>query len=592
MDSHSAPQKETSSVHSQESGASLPSFAELGISADLCLLVKGLGYELPTPIQIKSIPTILAGKDLIGQAQTGTGKTAAFALPLLSRIDFALDEPQVLVLTPTRELAIQVAEAFKTYARDHESFHVLPIYGGQSIGIQLRQLKRNPQVIVGTPGRIMDHLKRGTLSLGALRALVIDEADEMLSMGFLEDMEWIISNTPAEKQTTLFSATMPRDIRRIAQQYLRNPQEIVIRQAAAQAALIHQTQWLVNGLHKLDALTRVLELNEFDAMLVFVRTKTATLELAEKLEARGYSVGPLNGDMTQEARERTIERLKQGRLDIVVATDVAARGLDVERISHVINYDIPFDAETYTHRIGRTGRAGRNGTAILFVSDRERGLLRSIERGTNQRLEPFKMPTREDINRRRNELFKATISAALSEANEPGQLSAHLELVQSLAAEHQTSEANIAAVICSMLQKKLSPAPVENEKRMAPNKAEDRGRPGGRRDSDPRGGFNRGRRSDREAPSERASNPFGKKKGPGARDSDGPRARYDKYADKKRQTAAASPSGEIPRAESKTDAGRGKFNTPKPGKKKWTKRPPHPAGPRKHRKDGGTTGRQ
>lgn len=430
--------------------AEVPTFAELGIRAELCALVKELGYELPTPIQMKSIPPLLAGRDLIGQAQTGTGKTAAFALPLLSNIDFSLQEPQVLVLTPTRELAIQVAEAFKSYARNNESFHVLPIYGGQSIGIQLRQLNRQPQVIVGTPGRVMDHLRRGSLSLASLKALVIDEADEMLSMGFVEDMEWIITHTPETKQTALFSATMPKGVRRIAQSYLRNPEEIVIKQVASQAALISQTCWFVSGLHKLDALTRILELNEFDAMLIFVRTKTSTVELVEKLEARGYAAGALNGDMTQEARERTVERLKAGRLDIVVATDVAARGLDVERISHVLNFDLPFDAEVYTHRIGRTGRAGRSGTAISFVADREQGLLRSIERGTGKRLEKFAMPTREDINRRHVELFKAKVADALTKTD----LTEFQSLVEAMAAENETSEKTIAAVLCSMVHKK------------------------------------------------------------------------------------------------------------------------------------------
>ena len=360
----------------------------------------------------------------------------------------------MLVLTPTRELAIQVAEAFKTYARHHEAFHVLPIYGGQSIGIQLRQLQRRPQVIVGTPGRVMDHLRRETLSLSSLKALVIDEADEMLSMGFVEDMEWIITHTPEEKQTALFSATMPRGVRRIAQSYLRNPEEIVIKQVASEAALITQSCWFVNGIHKLDALTRILELNEFDAMLIFVRTKTSTVELVEKLEARGYAAGALNGDMTQEARERTVERLRAGRLDIVVATDVAARGLDVERISHVLNYDLPFDAEVYTHRIGRTGRAGRTGTAIAFVADREQGLLRSIERGTGKRLEKFAMPTREDINRRHEELFKAKVADALVKTD----LSEYQELIESMARENETSEKNIAAVLCSMLRKKVPAA--------------------------------------------------------------------------------------------------------------------------------------
>lgn len=455
MKSNSEPKLKTSvQPTSQATPPAGRSFADLGISADFCALIKELGYETPTPIQLRAIPPLLAGKDIIGQAQTGTGKTAAFALPLLSKIDFDLEEPQVLVLTPTRELAIQVAEAFKTYARHNESFHVLPIYGGQSISIQLRQLRRQPQVIVGTPGRVMDHLERKSLSLGSLRALVIDEADEMLSMGFLEDMEWIITHTPKEKQVALFSATMPHGVKRIAQSYLRKPEEIIIKQVASQKALINQSCWFVDGLHKLDALTRILELNEFDAMLIFVRTKTSTIELGEKLGARGYSVGTLNGDMTQEARERTIDRLRKGSLDIVVATDVAARGLDVERISHVINYDIPFDAEVYTHRIGRTGRAGRSGVAISFVSNRENGLLRSIERGAGQRLEKYPMPSREDISRRRTELFKAKVAEALLKTD----LTEYLELVESIALENDTSEKNVAAVMCALLEQKAKAA--------------------------------------------------------------------------------------------------------------------------------------
>ena len=459
MKSNLARTPEVSSESSHETTV-LPSFAELGLPEKIAELVKTLGYEVPTPIQARSIPVLLSGRDLIGQAQTGTGKTAAFALPLLSKIDFQLDEPQILVLTPTRELAIQVAEAFQSYARNQESFHVLPIYGGQSIGVQLKQLRRKPQVIVGTPGRVMDHLRRETLSLSSLKALVIDEADEMLSMGFLEDMEWIITHTPKEKQTALFSATMPKAIRRIAQSYLQNPEEVVIKQVASQAALITQAYWFVNGMHKLDALTRVLEMNDFDGVLIFVRTKTATVELAERLEARGYSAGALNGDMSQEARERTVDRLKQGRLDIVVATDVAARGLDVERISHVINFDIPYDAETYTHRIGRTGRAGRSGTALLFVSDREQGLLRSIERGCGGRMEKFVMPTREDVAKKKIDVFKEKVLSVLSGVD----LETQLGIVDSLVHENEVSEKNVAAALCYLLNAGVRPKAEKKEK--------------------------------------------------------------------------------------------------------------------------------
>ena len=439
-----------------ETTQEISSFSELGLPTGLCTIVKQLGYEVPTPIQIQSIPVVLAGKDLIGQAQTGTGKTAAYALPLLSKITFERGDPQVLVLTPTRELAIQVAEAFKSYAGPDERFHVLPIYGGQSIGIQFRQLERRPQVIVGTPGRVMDHLRRKSLSLASIRALVIDEADEMLSMGFQEDIEWIISHAPAEKQTTLLSATMPRTVRRVAQTYLREPVEVNIQKVAADEALIEQSFWLVNGIHKLDALTRILEANEFDGVLIFVRTKTAAVELAEKLEARGYSAGALNGDMSQDIRERTVDRLKLGRLDILVATDVAARGLHVERISHVINFDIPFDSETYTHRIGRTGRAGRTGTAILFVSARERGLLRSIERGTGNRIEPFRMPSREDISQRRTEKLKAKIVAALQNS----EVEEYSKVIAEVVDENGTSATAVAAALCCLLQQD-GPAPIK-----------------------------------------------------------------------------------------------------------------------------------
>lgn len=453
MKSNLAHKPEENLTADTQAPESLISFTDLGLPEHIAERVKSLGYEAPTPIQAKSIPILLSGKDLIGQAQTGTGKTAAFALPLLSLLDFQVEDPQILVLTPTRELAIQVAEAFQSYAGHQESFHVLPIYGGQSIGIQLKQLRRRPQVIVGTPGRVMDHLRRESLSLASLKALVMDEADEMLSMGFLEDMEWIITHTPEEKQTALFSATMPQAIRRIAQSYLRNPEEIVVRAQKTDSGRITQALWFVNGSQKLDALTRILEMNDFDGMLIFVRTKTATVELADRLEARGYSAGALNGDMSQEARERTIDRLKQGRLDIVVATDVAARGLDVERISHVINYDIPFDSETYTHRIGRTGRAGRSGTAILFVSDREQGLLRSIERGVGKKLDRYALPTREDIARKKIEDLKSTIETVVREAN----LDIQLGVIDELTREKEIPEKNIAAALCYLLGVGVTP---------------------------------------------------------------------------------------------------------------------------------------
>ncbi len=387
-----------------------PSFSELGLATPLLQAIDDVGYEAPSAIQAAAIPPLLEGRDLLGQAQTGSGKTAAFALPLLSRLDVNLKRPQVLVLTPTRELAIQVAEAMQTYAKRLKGFHVLPVYGGQSIDTQLRQLRRGVHVVVGTPGRIQDHLRRRTLALDNLAAVVLDEADEMLRMGFIDDVEQILQHTPAEKQVALFSATMPAPIRRVAQKYLRDPVVIQIENKTATVDTVEQRYWRVSGVHKLDALTRILEVEDFDAMLVFVRTKIATTELADRLEARGFASAALNGDMNQSLRERTVDRFKKGKLDILVATDVAARGLDVDRISHVINFDIPYDVESYVHRIGRTARAGRHGKAILFVSPRERRMLYAIERVTRQQIQPMQLPTRADIADRRVTQFKQLIT--------------------------------------------------------------------------------------------------------------------------------------------------------------------------------------
>lgn len=376
-------------------------FKELGLSEPILQSLHDLGYETPSPIQAESIPLLLDHCDLLGQAQTGTGKTAAFALPLLNNIDLSSKKTQLLVLAPTRELAIQVSEAFQSYARYLKGFHILPIYGGQAMALQLRQLQRGVQVVVGTPGRVIDHIRRGTLNLSTLNALVLDEADEMLKMGFIDDIEWILEHTPEKRQIALFSATMPEMIRKVAHRHLNNPREVRIKTKTATVDTTEQFYWLVSGLQKLDALTRILETEESDGLIIFVRTKTSTVELAEKLEARGYISAPLHGDMTQPLRERTVEKLRDGKLDIVVATDVAARGLDVERISHVINYDIPYDTEAYVHRIGRTGRAGRKGKAILFVTSRERRMLRSIERATRQIIKPLTLPSRELVSERR-----------------------------------------------------------------------------------------------------------------------------------------------------------------------------------------------
>jgi ATP-dependent RNA helicase DeaD len=424
-------------------------FSDLALSAPVLQAVEEVGYESPSPIQAESIPVLLAGRDLLGMAQTGTGKTAAFALPLLSRLDLSLQQPQILVLAPTRELAIQVAEAMQTYARHLKGFHILPVYGGQGMDTQLRQLRRGVQVVVGTPGRIQDHLRRGTLKLDALKAVVLDEADEMLRMGFIDDVEAILQHTPEEKQVALFSATMPEAIRRVANTYLNEPVEIRIKAKTATVATITQRYWQVSGVHKLDALTRILEVEDFDGLIIFVRTKNTTVELAEKLEARGYSAAALNGDMNQALREKTVDKLKRGALDIVVATDVVARGLDVERISHVVNYDIPYDTEAYVHRIGRTGRAGRKGDAILFVAPRERRMLRAIERATGQPIEAMQLPSREAIADKRVMQFKQQITDTL----ESQELGFYEELIEGYASEHNIGMSEVASALVYLLQK-------------------------------------------------------------------------------------------------------------------------------------------
>lgn len=429
---------------------SIDSFAALQLPTALLTALADVGYETPSPIQAACIPLILAGRDLLGEAQTGTGKTAAFALPLLARLDLTKKVPQVLVLTPTRELAIQVAEAFQKYAHHMPGFHVLPVYGGQSMVIQLRALSRGTHIIVGTPGRVMDHLERKSLNLDGLQTLVLDEADEMLRMGFIDDVEWILEHTPAARQTALFSATMPEPIRRIAQRYLREPEQVKIRSATTTVAAIKQRYWQVRGADKLEALTRMLEVEEeFEAALIFVRTKLATVDLAEKLEARGYEAAALNGDMTQGLREQVIERLKSGSLDIVVATDVAARGLDVPRISHVINYDVPYDTEAYVHRIGRTGRAGRTGNAILFVAPREMRMLKAIERATRQPIEAIQMPTRGEVAERRVTQFKQQILDVLSEEN----LDFFFEVVRRMESEENIATRQIAAALAFLAQR-------------------------------------------------------------------------------------------------------------------------------------------
>ena len=423
-------------------------FSDLGLTDAVVRAVKAIGYESASPIQAATIPALLEGADILGQAQTGTGKTAAFALPILSRLDMKKRAPQALVLVPTRELAIQVSEAFQKYAAGQHAFHVLPIYGGQSYVPQLNALKRGPQVIVGTPGRIIDHLDRRTLRLDDIRCVVLDEADEMLAMGFADAMEAILSQTPAEKQVALFSATMAPNIRRIAQTHLRNPREIVIKGKTSTAANIRQSYWMVSGLHKLDALTRIVEVADFDAMLVFVRTKQSTVDLAERLQARGFAAVALNGDIQQSVREKTVQQLKDGKIDILVATDVAARGLDVKRITHVVNFDVPYDTESYVHRIGRTGRAGRSGEAILFIAPRERNLLRLIEKHTRQTIEPMSLPTVDDVNARKLAKFKARIGEALA----TGPADFFRKAVQEVALETGADLLSVAAATASLVE--------------------------------------------------------------------------------------------------------------------------------------------
>jgi len=424
------------------------SFEDLALHKSLLKILDEVGYESPSPIQAQTIPLLLDGRDIIGQAQTGTGKTAAFALPLISNMDLKQKDPQLLVLAPTRELAIQVAEAFQKYATYMKNFHVLPVYGGADYSGQIRALKRGVHVVVGTPGRVMDHIRKGTLKLGSLSALVLDEADEMLRMGFIDDVEWILEQTPDDRQIALFSATMPQQIRRIATKYLNNPEQVTIKVKTATAETIRQRFWPVSGLHKLDALTRILEAEDFDAMIVFVRTKNSTAELADKLSARGYAAAALNGDIAQNQRERTIKNLKSGKLDIIVATDVAARGLDVERISHVVNYDVPHDTESYIHRIGRTGRAGREGDAILFVAPREKRMLAAIEKATRKKIDRMELPSTEVINDKRISKFKQRISDTL--ANED--LTMFAQLVEQYEQEHNVPAIEIASALAHLMQ--------------------------------------------------------------------------------------------------------------------------------------------
>ncbi len=459
-------------------------FADLHIHPDVLQAVVDVGYEVPSPIQAATIPALLAGSDVVGLAQTGTGKTAAFAIPILSKIDVASKATQALVLAPTRELALQVAEAFSRYASRLPQLTVLPIYGGSSYGPQLAGLKRGAQIVVGTPGRVIDHLEKGRLDLSHLDYLVLDEADEMLQMGFAEDVERILADTPEYKQTALFSATMPPAIRKITSKYLHDPVEVTVEAKTATAENISQRFIQVAGPRKLDALTRVLEVEPFDAMIVFVRTKQATEEVAERLRARGFSAAAINGDIPQAVRERTITALKDGTLDILIATDVAARGLDVERISHVVNYDIPHDTESYVHRIGRTGRAGRSGSALLFVTPRERHLLKSIERHTRSKLVEAELPTVDDVNEQRVAKFRDSITDALGA---PG-LEMFRRMIEDYERDNDVPMADIAAALA--LQSRdgaeflLAPEPPPEKRYREDGPAKGADRPARRRDGE------------------------------------------------------------------------------------------------------------
>ncbi len=453
-------------------------FDQLGLDDLVLKSVRQIGYESPSPIQAATIPPLLAGRDVVGLAQTGTGKTAAFALPILSQLDLHQRTPQALVLAPTRELALQVCEAFEKYAAPLRDVRVLPVYGGQAYGVQLSALRRGVHIVVGTPGRIMDHLKKGTLDLSELRFLVLDEADEMLNMGFAEDVETILAETPHDKQVALFSATMPKQIRRLSQQYLNDPVEITVKNKTATAPNITQRYLIVGYPQKVDALTRIFEVENFEGMIVFVRTKHETESLAEKLRARGFSATAINGDVAQAQRERTVSQLKSGALDILVATDVAARGLDVERISHVVNFDIPTDPESYVHRIGRTGRAGRSGQAISFVTPRERYLLRHIEKATRQPLTEMHLPSVEDVNQTRLARFDDAITTALSET---GKVEFFRDVVAHYMREHDVPEVDVAAALAVVLHGDqpllLEPEPVRPPRRDRPERGDrpDRG---------------------------------------------------------------------------------------------------------------------
>ena len=487
----------------------LPAFSELGLPD---FLLSSIEYPTPSPIQIQTIPLLLEGHDMIGQAQTGTGKTAAFALPLLARLDVNAKLPQVLILAPTRELAMQVAESVEKYGAKMKGVKVANLYGGAEYRDQIRALRSGAQIVVGTPGRVMDHMRRGSLDISALQTLILDEADEMLRMGFIDDVEWILEQTPAERQVVLFSATMPDAIRRIAQRHLKNPKEVRIAAKARTADTVSQRVWMVAGLPKPEALVRILEAEQTDGVIVFTRTKATSADLADFLNSRGLRACALHGDMAQNQREQAVDRLKKGGLDILVATDVAARGLDVERISHVINFDPPHDSESYVHRIGRTGRAGRSGQAILFVGHREKRLLFNLERSTGQRIEPMELPKAEVINAKRSEKFKEQVVHSMQARD----IELYEKLLLEVQAETEADPIRIAAALAKMFQGGTS-LWVEDVKIRAPreggrNERSDFGSDRPRREGG-RGGESRGRSRDPEAGMKRYRMPIGRSHG-------------------------------------------------------------------------------
>ena len=496
-----------------------PSFAQLGLSESLVRALSNMGFSTPTPVQGACIPALLAGRDVLGEAQTGTGKTGAFGLPLIDLIDATQRVPQALVLAPTRELANQVAGALTEFAAGFASIDVLPVYGGQPMGEQLRALRKGPQIVVGTPGRVVDHIKRGTLNLDALRVVVLDEADEMLRMGFVEEIEWILEQTPDTRQTTLFSATMPAPIRRIAHRHMREPEEIKIGAGNEAGTDIDQSYCLVDARHKLEALTRLMETEDgLDGAVVFARTKASTVEIADALGQAGIAASALNGDMEQGERERVVSDLRDGRLDVIVATDVAARGIDVPRISHVFNFDAPGDAEVYVHRIGRTGRAGRKGRAILFLEPRKRRMLKDIERLTGKPVREQPLPDRQAVQARREGRFAERVQALLGSE----QANAHEALVERLLASGDVSERELATALVALA---TAGSPLDanaqkgNDPLLAAARAPYSERDSHRRDAKPRGERpSRGKDREPEADMVRYYMPVGRNNGvaPGA----------------------------------------------------------------------------